>query len=97
MKLMRWAVDSQFHVRVAPRAPVNLLPPALIHRTVTKEPKVGFNEVTVLFDNLRQVDRSGLFLAFEKESDVRSRLYACIQRREKCLNGRFVIGRASGE
>src|SRR5215813_140128 len=95
VKLAARAVDGDLHPRHAARAEVDLLPPRLVDRPVANQPRVGFQQVAMFFDDLRQMRRPGLFLALEEKSDVRINSdLARLQRVERGAYGddrRFVV------
>src|SRR5262249_6790628 len=95
VKLAARAVYGDLHPRHAARPEIDLLPPRLVDRPVANQPRVGFQQVAMFFDDLRQMRRPGLFLALEEKSDVRINSdLARLQRVERGAYGddrRFVV------
>src|SRR5262249_56982307 len=71
VKLAAWAVYGDLHSRHASRPEIDLLPPRLVDRPVANQPRVGFQQVAMFFDDLRKMRRPGLFFALAEKSDVR--------------------------
>ena len=64
------AVERDVDARDAARAEDDLLAAALVDGPVADQPDVARQQVLVLLEDVREVRRAGLFLAFEDEFEV---------------------------
>ena len=95
------AVDRQLEAGDTPGPVVDLHPPGGMDGAVAEDPGVGFQQVEVLAQDLRQVGRALLLLPLQEQLEVYrghdSRGPQGVQGREDRHDGRLVVARRAGE